>query len=223
MAKLERQERILHSLLRQDRQDRQDNGSTMRSVNSQGSDRKKISDGFRNFRSLQTAEKIQSIRLLSAERDQEEKQKDQASEANSDPEKVSNQVSNNSSIRLFKSYSAHDIDLQAEAKSVHRKVSSKKQIEQRESVVGRSSRHIQVVVEHPGFDLFFAVIVFLNAIFMGIEVQSSIDGDWLPPRLPQVVNYVFAALFTLELVVRFFFSSGSFFCSEDYFWNLREI
>ena len=66
-----------------------------------------------------------------------------------------------------------------------------------ESVVGQSllltsktSKVIQAVVRHPGFDLFFAVIVFLNAIFMGIEVQSSIDGDWLPPQLPQVVNYV---------------------------------
>ena len=57
-------------------------------------------------------------------------------------------------------------------------------------VTRKTSKAIQAVVQHPAFDLFFAAIVFLNAIFMGIEVQSSIDGDWLPPQLPQVVNYV---------------------------------
>ena len=57
----------------------------------------------RHPRSLLTTDKIQNIELDSADRDQKE-QKDRASEGSSGPgEIVSNVVSNNSSIRLFKS------------------------------------------------------------------------------------------------------------------------
>ena len=63
----------------------------------------------RNPRSLLTADKIQNIRLDSLDTNQKNKtdQKDRASEGSSDPGEI---VSNNSSIRLFKSPLASETD-----------------------------------------------------------------------------------------------------------------
>eukprot|EP00434_Breviolum_minutum_P005824 symbB.v1.2.005135.t1/scaffold226.1/size261315/14 len=180
--------------------------------------RRRSSAGIRDPRSLETMQKLASIT------------KEQPPDIKSDNSESVGPASNNSSVRLFKSYSAHDIDLKEEAQAVHAKHSKKQVRKKLDSAVGqsvlltkRTSQRLRLIVQHPAFDIFFAAVVFINALFIGFEVQSSIAGDWLPPRLPQVVNYVFAALFTLELFGRICFGGSNFCHSEDWMWNLLDV
>ena len=82
---------------------------------------------------------------------------------------------------------------------------------------------VQRVVLHPAFDLFFAVVVFANAIFIGVEAQSNMSGNWLSPSTIRVANYSFAIAFTLELLGRIVAGGCSFFYSEDCIWNYLDV
>ena len=59
------------------------------------------------------------------------------------------------------------------------------------------------MVSHPFFETLFAVIVLLNAIFIGIDTEDSLRNPTgpRPPEL-QVFNMLFTLLFLLELVLR---------------------
>lgn len=82
---------------------------------------------------------------------------------------------------------------------------------------------VQRVVLHPFFDIFFALVVFSNAIFIGLEVDSSMSGEWISPSTISVATYTYASLFALELLARLLGAGCSFFYSEDWMWNYLDI
>uniref|UniRef100_A0A7S0B1Q9 EF-hand domain-containing protein n=1 Tax=Pyrodinium bahamense TaxID=73915 RepID=A0A7S0B1Q9_9DINO len=56
------------------------------------------------------------------------------------------------------------------------------------------------LVRWPGFDIFVGVIIFLNAICIGAELEYSIQGEDTP--MLQAFEYVFLVSYTLELALR---------------------
>ena len=82
---------------------------------------------------------------------------------------------------------------------------------------------LQRVVLHPVFDIFFAFVVFTNAVFIGLEVQSNMSGEWMSASTVRIVNFSYAVAFTLELFARLMAAGWSFFYSEDCMWNYLDL
>eukprot|EP00435_Cladocopium_sp_Y103_P010346 s886_g2.t1 len=137
----------------------------------------------------------------------------------------------NSSPNLFQSFTAFDLGLKADAQAAHTETSRRKYASLRmDQVLGASVlsskeaiQKVQRVVLHPAFDIFFALVVFTNAIFIGLEAQSNMSGNWLPPSTIRIVNYSYAVAFTLELLGRIIAGGCSFFYSEDCMWNYLDV
>ena len=81
----------------------------------------------------------------------------------------------------------------------------------------------QKLVGHPFFDWFFAVVVLLNAIFIGVDVQLSIGTIDLRPMHIQVMQYCFTSLFTIELALRFAANGLGLLCLDDWMWSLLDV
>ena len=81
----------------------------------------------------------------------------------------------------------------------------------------------QWLVGHPLFDWFFATVVLLNAVFIGVDVQMSIGSMEIRPMQIQVMQYCFTALFTIELALRFVANGVRLFCLEDWMWSLLDV
>jgi len=136
-----------------------------------------------------------------------------------------------SSPNLFQSFTAFDLGLKADAHAAHTETSRRKYASLRmDQVLGASVlsskeaiQKVQHVVLHPAFDVFFAVVVFVNAIFIVLEAQSNMSGNWLSPSTIRIANYSFAVAFTLELLGRILAGGRSFFYSEDCMWNYLDV
>eukprot|EP00435_Cladocopium_sp_Y103_P011277 s1784_g2.t3 len=142
---------------------------------------------------------------------------------------------NSSSPTIFQSYTAFDLGLKEEAQATQAERTRRKFASVRQKLSGLgtsvvSTRTIQKVtkaIQHPLFDAFFAGVVFVNAIFTGLEVESSIAqqqsrtllSDWQI----RFSHYVFFTLFLFELIARLFLYGRSFFCSYDWMWNWLDI
>ena len=48
---------------------------------------------------------------------------------------------------------------------------------------GAFTQAVKRGIEHPAFDTFFGIVVLLNALEIGCEVQSNISGQWFSPSL----------------------------------------
>lgn len=131
--------------------------------------------------------------------------------------------------RLFQSYSAFDLELRAEAEYIHRERSaaspwgSDVEDTPARSKVLVTQSPVRRMVAHPCFDIFFGMVVLLNAIFIGMEVESQLSGYWLSPMTSRVSNYIFAGLFTVELLARLAAYRCDFLWSDDWPWNLLDI
>lgn len=141
---------------------------------------------------------------------------------------------NSSSPTIFQSYTAFDLELKEEAQAhqaerTRRKFASVRQkLSLGTSVVSTRTIHqVSKAIQHPLFDAFFAGVVFVNAIFTGLEVESSIAhqhsrqllSDWQI----RLSHYIFFILFLIELIARLFLNGRSFFCSQDWIWNWLDI
>ncbi|CAJ1340594.1 unnamed protein product [Effrenium voratum] len=91
------------------------------------------------------------------------------------------------SPKLFNTYTCHQIGLQDAAASMDGR-NSRMRFAIR-SNLGRRARNaglfIGRVVHHPGFDIFFSMVVILNSIYIGFEVEASIQ---VPPQRPPVMQ-----------------------------------
>ncbi|CAJ1328422.1 unnamed protein product, partial [Effrenium voratum] len=80
------------------------------------------------------------------------------------------------------------------------------------------------LIQSQCFNLFFTAVVVTNAIFIGIEVQLSLDNSNRPPVGIQVVQYVYTGFFTVELALRVAGEGiGFFYKSNDLAWNWLDI
>jgi len=83
---------------------------------------------------------------------------------------------------------------------------------------------VQKWVQSSAFEMFFGCVVFTNAVFIGVEVQASIDDPERRPVVFDVAQYTFTSLFVLELALRLV-SSGwrKMFCTEVWYWSVLDV
>ncbi|CAE6942521.1 CACNA1H [Symbiodinium sp. KB8] len=79
------------------------------------------------------------------------------------------------------------------------------------------------LVKSNHFEMFFTCVVLTNSIFIGIDVQLSTQSPEDTHWAIQVVQYMYTALFTIELLLRLSVHGRSFFCSPDWLWNWLDI
>ncbi|CAJ1383570.1 unnamed protein product [Effrenium voratum] len=82
---------------------------------------------------------------------------------------------------------------------------------------------LQRLVRHPMFDLGFGLVVVANAVFIGVEVQSSINSFGPSPLSLQVLQILFTAIFILELILRMAVDGRKYFFSEDWAWGWLDL
>jgi len=135
-----------------------------------------------------------------------------------------------SSPTIFKSYTAFDLGLKEEAQATQGERTRRKfaSVQMKFDLSpGASNKTISHVtssaIKHPAFDAFFAVVVFANAIFTGIEVESSISGSILSDAQIRMSHYIFFGLFTIELIARVSLYGRRFFWSDDWLWNWLDV
>ena len=87
----------------------------------------------------------------------------------------------------MRSYTAHDLELKEEAQAMHTEYSKKKvantRLQRATERYGAFTQAVKRGIEHPAFDTFFGIVVLLNALEIGCEVQSNISGQWFSPSL----------------------------------------
>lgn len=86
------------------------------------------------------------------------------------------------------------------------------------SLWDRCHRRMRKLVSSHSFDMFFALVVVSNSLFMGIEVEFAIQS---PEHLPiglEIAQYLYAVLFTIELICGVGAFGFGFFCGSDWVW-----
>jgi len=122
---------------------------------------------------------------------------------------------------LFHTFTQADLALRqraadVESKRTRRLFQAKSSLEGIEQEDRRNG--LQGLIDHPAFDSFFALLVVTNTIFIGIEVQEAISNPGVRPTSFYVVQYIYTALFTLELMLRVVAEGHRLFLDEEWMW-----
>lgn len=93
------------------------------------------------------------------------------------------------------------------------------------SLGGVGASRVQRLVADPRFDTFFGVIIGINSILMGVEVQlRATHAPQNAITAVEVLHRICGALFIVELTLRICADRWSFFfCSNQWFWNYLDI
>ncbi|CAJ1364581.1 unnamed protein product, partial [Effrenium voratum] len=99
-------------------------------------------------------------------------------------------------------------DLQLQESACVATASAKRQrYSHREKEKSNSSvknRMLEHLVAHPGFEIFFAVVVLTNAIFIGVDVEKGLEDPGPRSLELQILQVVYTVLFVAELMLRVF-------------------
>mmetsp|Transcript_60103 Transcript_60103/g.140013 ORF Transcript_60103/g.140013 Transcript_60103/m.140013 type:complete len:588 (-) Transcript_60103:138-1901(-) len=81
------------------------------------------------------------------------------------------------------------------------------------------------IVSHPAFDYFFATMIVLNALFIGVqtEYRAIYIDDPSEPQGFGIAEKVFAGLFFVELAVRMIVMKLAFFSLKHLSWNMFDL
>eukprot|EP00435_Cladocopium_sp_Y103_P072463 s87_g40.t1 len=128
--------------------------------------------------------------------------------------------------KLFSSLTQADMKLKAGAADVDAETAKAKKdaMAERTKSIHAERGPLWQMVHSPFFDLFFAMAIGVNTVFIGVEVQISVDSSHQESLVIQVVRNVFTGLFTLELFLRMC-AAGlcGFFCLEEWRWNMLDL
>ncbi|CAJ1384613.1 unnamed protein product, partial [Effrenium voratum] len=118
------------------------------------------------------------------------------------------------------SYTQTDLQLQesacvATASAKRQRYSHREKEKSNSSVKNRMLEHL---VAHPGFEIFFAVVVLTNAIFIGVDVEKGLEDPGPRSLELQILQVVYTVLFVAELMLRVFAKGTYLFCSEGWMW-----
>ncbi|CAE7661271.1 Cacna1c, partial [Symbiodinium sp. CCMP2456] len=126
--------------------------------------------------------------------------------------------------KLFSTFTQFDLNLKEGAASVDADEAKKHKI--RMSIMEEDQENmpwLRGIVDHPGFDLFFATVVITNSIFIGVEVQENLSNDGSNSVAVQVIRNVYTFLFTVELILRVGAYRRDFFCASEWKWNWLDV
>ncbi|CAK9004450.1 Pantothenate kinase 2 (AtPANK2) (Pantothenic acid kinase 2) [Includes: Pantothenate kinase [Durusdinium trenchii] len=128
---------------------------------------------------------------------------------------------------MFNSHSAEDMLIKQRALTTHE---LHMQMSFKQAKAEDSRCHIKFcrilfnIVENPLFDMFFALVVMLNAVFLGIDMQMRISDPTSQSVPLDFAQFIFGMLFTMELGVRFaVVGARQLLCSKDWPWTLLDI
>mmetsp|Transcript_55225 Transcript_55225/g.128837 ORF Transcript_55225/g.128837 Transcript_55225/m.128837 type:complete len:645 (-) Transcript_55225:179-2113(-) len=130
--------------------------------------------------------------------------------------------------RIFHTFTQVDNSLKQAAATIAAQRARKKYVTDREAspsrgLTSKEATFLQQMVDHILFDIFFAFLVLLNSVFIGIEVQSSISSPDSKDLAFYAVQYALAAFFFAELVLRLLaWGYRELFCGEDWMWTLLD-
>jgi len=81
------------------------------------------------------------------------------------------------------------------------------------------------IVTHPAFDYFFATLIMLNSLFIGVQTEYRVHtiGATTEPRFFSVAEKVFAAFFIVELAMRMVAMKRGFFHPKVLSWNVFDM
>ncbi|CAE7039850.1 Cacna1h [Symbiodinium sp. CCMP2456] len=134
---------------------------------------------------------------------------------------------------LFVSYTEQDMEVKAGASEVHGTTIRRRFASMRaenpadtgtaDSILSRSCRGvyrtIAAIVHSTYFDAFFTLVVVANTAFIGFDVQYTIWNDGVQPAFFYTGNYVFSAIFAVELFLRLYVERWALYCGEDWMWG----
>mmetsp|Transcript_10883 Transcript_10883/g.26083 ORF Transcript_10883/g.26083 Transcript_10883/m.26083 type:complete len:613 (+) Transcript_10883:3-1841(+) len=125
--------------------------------------------------------------------------------------------------RLFKSYTNQELEKKREAHSADasrsRAIFSRNKQPQKADA---GARLVVRIVEHPAFDVFFASIVLVNSILIGVDVENMLQ-DLGQPVSVRVLQYLCTSLFLTELILRVSAAGCQVFWSEDWAWMFLDV
>jgi len=131
--------------------------------------------------------------------------------------------------RLFKSYTNQELEKKRDAHSAEASRSRAMFSRNKQPLKADSgARCVDRLVDHPSFDVFFACVVLLNSILIGVDVENTLSCRDQPvcdarPAWLQATQISCTVLFVLELVIRVTASGIQIFCSEDWLWILLDV
>jgi len=132
-----------------------------------------------------------------------------------------------SEAKIFSTFTKSDLTRQDVAATVDGDFSRERFANIKNSRVGAAARNtgdlVEKVVRHPGFDGFFSLVVILNSVFIGFEVEFSIQTPPVRSEFMQVCQYSFTGLFALELLLRIVAFGCGLFWSDDWMWAILDV
>eukprot|EP00930_Biecheleria_cincta_P062901 TRINITY_DN48342_c0_g1_i1.p1 TRINITY_DN48342_c0_g1~~TRINITY_DN48342_c0_g1_i1.p1 ORF type:complete len:622 (+),score=119.50 TRINITY_DN48342_c0_g1_i1:29-1867(+) len=105
----------------------------------------------------------------------------------------------------------------------------KQQVAERQAVEMLSFRPptwVQVLVGSAGFEVASTVIIILNSIMLGIEIQyaaMTMKHGRKTPIAFLVIRVVFSSVFLLELLLRIWAAGSKFIKTKDWKWNVFDV
>lgn len=81
----------------------------------------------------------------------------------------------------------------------------------------------QRIVADSRFDLFFAIVVITNSIFIGVDVQMHPSSYGARPIWIHVFQIFYTILFTIELAFRVAANGKKYFCSHEWAWAVLDL
>jgi len=82
--------------------------------------------------------------------------------------------------------------------------------------------NLNMFVDSHHFELFFAVTIISNAMYMGVEVDFSSPGQDAPVEFT-IIRSVYTTIFTVELILRLLAQGCHFFRSQQWAWNYLDL
>jgi len=81
------------------------------------------------------------------------------------------------------------------------------------------------IMAHPAFDCFFAAVIVLNSLFIGMQTHYRVLNMFVTdePIFFALGERIFAALFFVELVIRAIVLKCSFFSKSHVIWNMFDL
>ncbi|CAE7904147.1 unnamed protein product, partial [Symbiodinium necroappetens] len=133
--------------------------------------------------------------------------------------------------KFFQSFSGFDMGLrqaaaEADGTRHRRKFASiklaGKDSEASHTSVSRYRRWLAALVSSNAFDIFFGIVVLVNAVFIGWETREAIADPNTPSTVVLVSHFVFLALFSTELLMRLCAFGLSIYCDGDACWCILD-
>ncbi|CAE7261687.1 unnamed protein product, partial [Symbiodinium sp. CCMP2592] len=132
--------------------------------------------------------------------------------------------------KLFSTFTQFNLALKDNAESVHAErsrrmfASTRQETSLRISPLRESCGAVcRRIVDSSAFDIFFALVVFTNSVFIGVEVQVGLNGDDQRPLAMQIIQYTYTGLFTLELLLRSIVGGWNYYCGQEWMWTWLDV